>query len=137
MKNLLIISSWLALLAGVAMIVAGVWAISFTYDNVAREKIVTPVDASIPNAPVRGPFTLKAQSDVIRHHMLETTGGLTYAEMSRTDENRQLWVTATTLMTAMNLGIVTYIFSGLVVLIGLISVWTGIIFRVLGTRGRF
>src|SRR4051812_45891989 len=100
MKKLLKISSWLAIVAGVLMIIGGVWAICFTYRNISQEKIVTPADASIPNAPVRGPFTLKSQADIIRHHVLEMTKGQTYAEMSRTDENRPLWVTATTLTTA-------------------------------------
>jgi hypothetical protein len=131
MKKLLKISSWLAIGAGVFMIVGGAWAICFTYRNISQEKIVTPADASIPNTPVRGPFTLKAQADVIRHHVLETTGGLTYAEMTREDKNRSLWVTATTLTTALNLGIITYVFSGFILLFGLISVWTGIVFHFL------
>ncbi len=113
------------------MVLGGMWGIFFTYSNIAREKITTPADASIPNTPVRGPFTLKSQADIIRHHVLETTKGLTYAEMSRTDPNRSLWITATTLTTALNLGIITYVFSGLIVFLGLISVWTGITFHAL------
>src|SRR4051812_34611435 len=128
MKTLLRFSSLLAIITGIIMIVAGLWAICFTYKNVTQEKIVTPPDASIPNAPVAGPFTLKAQADIIRHHVLGMTAGLTYAEMPRTAENRDLWVTATTLTTALNLGIITYVFSGLIVLFGAISIWTGIIF---------
>jgi hypothetical protein len=131
MKKLLKISSWLAIVAGVFMIIGGLWAICFTYRNISQEKIVTPADASIPNAPVRGPFTLKSQADVIRQHVLETTKGQTYAEMSREDKNRPLWVTATTLTTALNLGIITYVFSGFILLFGLISVWTGIVFHFL------
>lgn len=134
MKKLLKFSSFLAILVGIIMIVGGIWAICFTYQNVTQEKIVTPSDASIPDASVRGPFTLKSQADIIRDHTLETTNGLTYAEMSRTDENRPLWITATTLTTALNLGIITYVFSGLILLFGLISVWTGIIFFYLQKR---
>lgn len=130
-KKLLKISSWLAIVVGVVMVIGGVWAICFTYRNITQEKIVTPADASIPNTPVQGPLTLKSQADVIRHHVLEMTGGLTYAEMSRTDENRPLWVTATTLTTALNLGIITYVFSGFILLFGLISVWTGVVFHFL------
>lgn len=134
MKKLLKISSLLAILVGIIMIAGGSWAICFTYQNIAREKIVTPADASIPNTPVRGPFTLKSQADVIRNHVFETTNGLTYAEMSRDDENRPIWITATTLITALNLGTITYVFSGLILLFGLISVWTGIIFYLFQKR---
>lgn len=134
MKKSLRFSSWLAIIAGVVLVLGGVWGICFTYQNIVQEKIVTPADASIPEQPVRGPFTLKAQADIIRHHTLQTTGGKTYAEMSRQDPTRELWVTATTLTTALNLGILTYVFSGLIILLGGISIWTGIVFRALSHR---
>src|SRR3989344_1212513 len=151
MKKLLTVSSVLAIVAGIIMVVGGVWGISFTYKNVAQENITTPSDASIPGVPVRGPLTLKSQADIIRFHTLKTTEGKTYSEMPRQiakldpegkpvlDENgkavmvpntaRDMWVTATTLTTALNLGIVTYAFSGLILLMGLISIWTGITFH--------
>lgn len=134
MKKLFKFSSFLAILVGVVMVFGGTWAICFTYKNITQEKIITPADASIPNTPVRGPFTLKSQADIIRHHVLESTGGLTYAEMSRTDEKRATWITATTLTTALNLGIISYVFSGLIMLFGLISIWTGIIFYLVQRR---
>lgn len=156
MKRLLSVSSVVAIVAGVTMISGGLWGIVFTYKNVAQENITTPTDASVPGVPVRGPFTLKAQADIIRTHTLKTTGGKTYAEMPRQiakldstgspilDENgkpamapntaRDMWITATTLTTALNLGIVTYAFSGLILLFGLISIWTGVIFYVLSKK---
>jgi cytochrome c biogenesis protein CcdA len=134
MKKLLQVSSILAIVAGLVLIIAGAWAICFTYSNVAQEQIVTPEDASIPNTPVRGPLTLLSQAEIIRHHVLTTTGGHTYAEMSRTDPNRNMWVTATTLITALHLGIITYVFSVLVILLGAISIWTGIVFHVLSKQ---
>lgn len=159
MKKLLKVSSALAVGAGILMIIGAIWGISFTYKNIAQEKIVTPADASIPEKPVRGPFTLKAQADVIREHTLKSTGGKTFAEMPRqiakldqkgqpvlgTDGKlvmeantaRDIWITATTLTTALNLGIMTYVFSGLILLFGCISVWTGIVFYALSKRGKF
>jgi hypothetical protein len=143
-------SALLAILAGIVMIAGGAWGIYFTYRNVVREKIVTPDDASIPGIAVRGPFTLKAQADVIRKHTLRSTGGLTYAEMPRLipqldtagnpvlgpDGNpvmvanaaRDLWITSTTLTTALNLGLITYAYAALVFFLGLISLWTGFTF---------
>lgn len=135
------------------MIVGGTWGIVFTYKNVVREQITTPSDASIPNSPVRGPFTLKSQADVIRDHVLETTGGKTYSQMpqkvAKKDQNgtpvmdekgqpvlvsndaRTIWITATALMTALHLAIITYVFSGLSIFLGLVSIWTGITFQIL------
>ncbi len=154
MQNLLKKSATLAIVAGVILVVGGAWGIYFTYTNVARENITTPSDASIPNAPVRGPFTLMSQADIIRHHTLESTGGQTYAQMPRqvekkdesgnvvlgedgkpvlvANEARNIWVTATTLTTALNLAIISYVFSALIALFGLISIWTGFVFRALG-----
>lgn len=154
MKKLLHFSSWIAIVTGVILIAGGVWGITFTYKNIAQENIVTPADATIPEKPVRGPLTLRAQAEIIRKHTLKTTGNMTFAEMPRQipklDESgqpvvdadgkpvmaqntaRDIWITATTLTTALNLGLLTYAFSGFVILLGLISVWTGVVFRALG-----
>lgn len=159
MKKILKISSVAAVLAGAILAIGGVWGIYFTYQNTAREKIVTPADAAIPEQPVRGPFTLKAQADAIRKHTLELTGGKTYAEMPRqipkADENgrpvldkdgnqvmvtntaRDIWITATTLTTALNLGILAYAFSGLIVMLGCVFIWIGVVCRALSKSGKF
>lgn len=153
MKKIFGVSSFLAIAAGTVLVAGGIWGIVFTYNNVAREAIVTPADASIPNTPVRGPWTLKSQADIIRHHVLESTGGKTYSQMpqkvQKLDQNgspvldekgqpvmvsndaRNIWVTATTLTTALNFAIITYVFSGLITVLGFISIWTGITFRAL------
>jgi hypothetical protein len=150
MKKLLNFTSFLAMFAGGVMVVVGAWGICFTYQNVSKENIVTPSDASIPGKHVRGPMSLKSQADVVRKHTLEMSGGLTYAEMPRQvqkkdewgnpvfndfgepvmveNEARNTWVTATAITTALNLGIVTYMLSGLVLFLGLVSMWTGYVF---------
>lgn len=156
MKTLLNVSALLAIGVGLIMVVGGLWAVVFTYQNVAQENIVTPDDASIPSAPVRGPLTLHSQAEVIRKHTLKSTDGKTYAEMPRQvakldedgepvldskgepimvpNEARNMWITATTLITALHLGIITYLFSGLIILFGVISIWTGVVFHQLAKR---
>jgi len=153
MKKLLVTSSVLAILAGIVLVAGGIWGIYFTYKNVANEKIVTPKDSAIPEKPVRGVLTLKAQADIIREHTLRMTGGKTFSEMPRqipklddsgkplldaegnpvmvANTARDIWITATTLITALHLGVLTYIFSGMVLLFGFISIWTGIVFYAL------
>jgi hypothetical protein len=150
MKKLLNVSAVFAVIAGIILVVGGLWGLTFTYKNIAQEKIVTPEDAKIPEASVRGPMTLMAQSDIIREHTLKTTGGKTYAEMPRQvakldaegkpllddkgqpvmgpNTARDMWITATALTTALHLAVFSYVFSSLVILFGLISLWTGIVF---------
>ncbi len=158
MKKIYKLSSYFAFIVGVILVLGGVWGIAFTHKNVTREKIVTPSDASLPNKPVSGPRTLKSQADIIREHVLKSTGGQTYAEMPRQivkiddsgnpviDSNgnpvlientaRNIWVTATALTTALNLGIITYAFSSFVLLLGLISLWNGYLFLLLSKQSN-
>jgi len=84
------------------------------------------------------------------------TGGKTFSEMPRQipkldetgkqilDEEgkavmaantaRDIWITATTLITALNLGIFAYAFAGLTLLFGLFSILTGVIFYTLSRK---
>ena len=156
MKKLLKISSLLAIIVGIVLVLGGIFGITFIYKNVAQEKIITPADASISDKSVRGPLTLKAQADIIRKHTLKMTGNKTFAEMPReiqklgennqpildasgkpvmtSNTTRDIWITATTLTTALNLGILSYVLSCLVALFGFVSIWIGIIFYVLSKR---
>lgn len=137
MKKILHTSAILAGITGIVLIVAGIGAICFTYTSITRENIITPADARIPEKQVRGPLTLKAQADIIRVHMLKMTEGKTYAEMPREDTKRDLWITATTLTTALNLGILTYGLSALVLLLGCMSVWMAFVFYTLSKKVNF
>ena len=47
---------------------------------------------------------------------------------------RNIWVTATTLTTALNLGIIAYLISGLTILFGLSSIWVGVVFGALSKK---
>lgn len=156
MKKLLLVSSVLTMTAGIVLIAGGGGGIWFTYNKIAAENITTPADSAIPEKPVRGPFTLKAQADIMRTHVLRMTEGKTYAQMPRQipklDENgqpvldkegkqvmtsntaRDIWVTYTALTTALNLGILTYAFSGLAVFMGLMFLLWGGVFWAFGKR---
>jgi hypothetical protein len=156
MKKILSVSSFLVIIIGVVLVGGGIWGVAYTYTNVVRENITTPDDASIPGVPVRGPFTLKTQADIIRKHTLNMTESKTFAEMPRqipkldvegkpildkegkpimtANTARDIWITATTLITALNLGIFAYAFSSIVLLFGLFSIWTGVIFYALSRK---
>ena len=91
-----------------------------------------------------------AQSDIITHHQLDRTGGLYYSEMPRQvpqlDEagnpvldangepvmvpnaDRTSWLDATTLTTALNLGIISYAVSAMAMVVGVTLALVGYVF---------
>lgn len=146
----LAIAGIMAVVVGLGGVLGGSFGVWYTYDQAVAQNVVTPDDAVIPETPVRGPFTMWAQSDIITHHMLESTGGLYYAEMDREvpqvdeagevvlDENgepvmvpnelRSSWLNATALTTALGLGIVSYALSAFAIVTGLTLVVVGYAF---------
>lgn len=139
--------------AGAIMVIGGMSGIVYTYTSIRAENVTTPEDATIPSTSVRGPLTLKAQADAIRTHMLKTSGGKTYAELPRTvpkldtngnpvlDEEgnavqvpntvRETWITATTLMTALKLGMLAYAFSAFALILGILFLMQGLVLGML------
>ncbi|HET9261021.1 MAG TPA: hypothetical protein VFP42_12930 [Acidimicrobiia bacterium] len=146
----LAIAGVLAFVVGFGSLAGGIFGIWYTYDHAVAQDVTTPEDAAIPETPVRGPFTMWAQSDIITQHQLENTEGLYYSQMERMvplldeagqpvlDENgevtmvpneaRASWVPATTLTTALGLGIVSYALSGFAVAIGVTLIVIGYTF---------
>ncbi|GAB4213656.1 MAG: hypothetical protein OHK0022_51090 [Roseiflexaceae bacterium] len=70
-------------LAGLIAAGAGIYIRTFVGQQLAAQQIVTPEDASIPNAPVDGIATALSMADIIQHHAAESSKGLTYAQMGR------------------------------------------------------
>jgi len=52
-------------------------------DELIAQNIVTPEDASIPNAQVKGPKTAESMANIIQVHANESTGGRPYSEIGR------------------------------------------------------
>jgi hypothetical protein len=153
---------------GIVVIVLGVWGISFTRDHLEQEGIVFG-PASDPavaehaeqwaGEQVKTGSQALAFANVMREHTLESTGGLTYAEMGRfqsaadptdpkgtndeaaaaKDENgqpisngaRDIWVTETALTTALNMGFMSEMLSVFSIVVGFALLLTGIGFVIL------
>jgi hypothetical protein len=52
-------------------------------DTLRQENIVGPEDSTIPGQLVDTGSEARAQADIIRHHQMTASNGLTYAEMGR------------------------------------------------------
>src|SRR3970040_691933 len=100
--------------AGAYMVSEGLSAKDEVHDTLVAERIVTAEDASIPNAAVNDAATAESQANVIKAHTLESTEGKTYAEMDREDPQRALYLNSVSLRTALNLAVMGFRLSGLV-----------------------
>ena len=129
---------WVApLILGVVFVASGVYmmnegqnAKNEVRDAIVAENIITAEDASIPNVQVNSAATAKAQADVIEKHTLGITGGLTYAELDPDDPLRETAFTAANLRTSLNLAVMGFKVSDLVIGMGAFMVVIGATFVV-------
>jgi hypothetical protein len=162
------LSGGVLILFGIAVIALGIWAFAFTRDSIEQEGIVFG-PASDPavaehaeewaGEPVETGSQALAFAEIMREHTLESTGGLTYAEMGRyqsaadpadpagtndeaeaaTDESgepisngaRDIWVTETALTTALNVGYMSEMLSIFSIVVGIALLLAGIGFVIL------
>jgi hypothetical protein len=148
----LLVVAIMALVIGFGSVVGGIVGVAYTWDQAAAQDITTPTDATIAEVPVRGPFTMKAQADAINKHQLESAGGLYYAQMPRqiqdvdeagnpvfddagepvmvTNQARAGWITATTLITTLSLGVMAYMLSAFAIVsgLGLLAIGVGFLY---------
>lgn len=124
---------WVApLMLGVVFIGGGLYMVSEgreasneVEEAIRRENIVTAEDARIPNVQVTNAETAEAQADVIEQHYLGITGGRTYSELDRDDPNRDVALTAANLRTSLNLAVMGFKVSDMVVGLGFFMVAIG------------
>ena len=149
-RRLLAIVGILTLVVGFGSLAGGVFGAVYTWNQAASENITTPDDAVFPEVPLRGPLSMWAQADIIEHHQLDSTEGLRYAEMPRqipqvddagnpvigedgepvmvANAARASWVTATTLITALNVGLLAYALSAFALVVGITLITSGFTF---------
>jgi hypothetical protein len=132
--------AWIGAIAfGLVLVGSGLYMVRearLAHDDVrnalAEERIITAEDAEIPLVAVTGPAEAKAQADAIKAHILKTTGGKTYAEMSRDDPNRATYLNSVTLRTALMESYLAFKVSDLVQGVGVIVALLGLSHVVLG-----
>ena len=148
---------------GIVVIVLGIWAFAFTRDHIKQEGIVfgPATDPAVAKhaekwagEQVETGSQALAFAEVMREHTLESTNGMTYAEMGRyqsaanpsdpkgtNDEAaaakdakgqpisngaRDIWVTETALTTALNVGFMSEMLSIFSIVVGVALLLTGI-----------
>jgi len=117
---------FLGILAGGVMLVAGaaVWVMVST--QLGAEQITVSDDSPyLAGAPVNGPLTAFAEAEIINHHALAASEGLTYAQLEQDDPIRATVMNASFLRASLFTSVVSYGVSALVMGLGLILAMFG------------
>ncbi len=77
------VASAVLVIFGLASIVVGANGRQEVRDTLRQENIVAPADSTIPGQLVDTGSEARAQADIMRHHQLTSSQGLTYAQMGR------------------------------------------------------
>jgi len=110
--------------AGVYMISEGVAAKNEVHDTLVAEQISTSDDATIPGALVDSAATARVQEELIREHTLGEMGP--YSGMERDDPQRETYLKGVTLRNALNMAVLGFNVSNLVIGIGVLVVVIGL-----------
>lgn len=121
--------------AGVFLIVSGMQTRDFIADELRAEQIMTSDDASIPGVLVEDAETAEAQAEVIKQHTLGTWGP--YSELPRDDPRRAQFIDGVTLRTALNMSVMGFRITDLVIGTGAIVLVAGAATLVLAAPGLY
>jgi hypothetical protein len=94
-------------------------------NTLATEDVTTSADASIPNVKVDSAATAKSEAEAIVGHVSKITGGKTYAQLAKDDPNRPTVLNSITLRTSLDMAVMGFNVSDLVVGLGLFMMVIG------------
>ncbi len=120
------IASIASIILGVLMVLGGIGTWFVVTDTLSDQNITTPDDACLPGEPVDGPFTAYCQAKIIEQHTLESTGGLTYAELDREDPLRETAMNSSFLQASLFTSILAYGVAAMAVGMGVIFILIGL-----------
>jgi hypothetical protein len=124
-------SPWLSSLAlGLVLVAAGVYTVvraldvrAEIRDELRDEQVVTSQDARIPGVLVQDAATAKAQADAIKSHTLGRWGP--FSELPRDDPRRAQFIDGVALRTALNLAVMGFGITDLLLGLGAILIVAG------------
>ena len=119
---------------GTLMVPGGIATWILVSTTLAGQNIVTPDDACLPGREVRGPFTAYCQAEIIEEHTLESTGGLTYAELDREDPLRETAMNASFLQASLFTSILAFGVSAMAIAVGILFILIGLGIRDVSQR---
>jgi hypothetical protein len=115
-----------SLVLGALMIVGGITTWTVVTNTLSDQRITTPEDACLPERQVAGPFTAYCQAQIIEEHTLETTEGLTYAELDREDPRRDVAMNSSFLQASLFTSILAYGVAAMAAGMGVLFILIGL-----------
>jgi hypothetical protein len=128
------VASIAAVVLGVLLILGGGATWIVVSSTLADQRIETPEDACLPERQVRGPFTAYCQADIIDQHALESTDGLTYAELDREDPRRDMAMNASFLQASLFTSILAFGVAAMAIGMGMLFILIGLGMRDVAQR---
>ena len=134
---------WLASLAvglvllggGAYMVLEGVRTRNELRDELRAEQVMTSGDTARPGVVIDDAETARMQADVIKEHTLGTLGP--YSELPRDDPRRAQFIDGVTLRTALNMAVMGFGVTQLVIGGGLIILLAGLATVALATPSLY
>lgn len=124
-----------SIVIGVILILGGVstWIV---VSNTLGEQNITVADdaACLAGDEVNGPLSAYCEAQVIEQHALDSTGGLTYAELDREDPLRQVAMNASFLRASLFTSVVAFGVAGMATLMGVVFILIGMGMRDVGVK---
>jgi hypothetical protein len=114
-----------SIVLGVLLVIGGIATWVVVSSTLSDQKITTADDACLPGRTVADPFTAYCEAKVIEQHTLESTGGLTYAELDREDPLRETALTSSFLQASLFTSVVAFGVAAMAVGMGLIFILIG------------
>jgi hypothetical protein len=115
-----------SLVLGVLLVVGGIATWTVVSTTLADQRIETPEDACLPERSVTGPFTAYCQAQIIEEHTLDTTEGLTYAELDREDPRRDMAMNSSFLQASLFTSILAFGVAAMAVGMGVLFILIGL-----------
>ena len=115
-----------AIIAGVALIVAGAATWIMVRSQLVAENITVAEDAAMFGGElVDGPLDAYYQADIINHHALDASGGKTYAELDREDPVRATMMNASFLRSSLFTSVIAFGVAAFAAGMGLLFILVG------------
>jgi hypothetical protein len=111
---------------GVLLVLGGIVTWILVSSTLKDQKITTADDACLAGRTVAGPFTAYCQAKVIEKHTLESTDGLTYAELEREDPRRETALTSSFLQSSLFTSVVAFGVAAMAAGMGVLFVLIGL-----------